>query len=241
MAGMRLAVLSDVHSNLEALDAVLRNAAADRVVVLGDLVGYGADPAAVVERLRDASATLLAGNHDLAATGRFDLEWFNRVAAEALVWTVEHAGDAVLEELSRLSPVLRDGDRILVHGSVRDPAAEYLRDVAGATASFAAEQFTFGFYGHTHVPFFYEQDGGAVQGRIPRDGDSLVLEAGTRYLMNPGSVGQPRDGDARASCLLVEDGVVTWQRVDYDVQAAQRKIRAAGLPEVLADRLSVGR
>jgi predicted phosphodiesterase len=240
---MRLAVLSDVHSNLEALDAVLAHASADRVAVLGDLIGYGADPQAVLDRLRGAGATLLAGNHDLALTERFDLDWFNDVAARAIEWTRDHVDGDAYAMLSSLEPILRDDGSVLVHGSVRDPAAEYLKDAGAAASSFAAEEFRIGFYGHTHVPFAYERDRdhAAVRGMALRDGDSLDLESGARYLLNPGSVGQPRDGDPRASYMIVEDGRATWHRVEYDVESAQRKIRDAGLPPMLADRLGAGR
>ena len=238
---MRLAVLSDVHSNLEALNAVIDHAHADRIAVLGDLVGYGADPQAVVERLREADAVLLAGNHDMAVTNRFDLGWFNSVAAEAVEWTRRHLDAETYGVLSGLEPLLSEEGRVLVHGSVRDPAAEYLHDAAGAEASFGAAPFDVGFYGHTHVPFAYSHDGSAVCALMPREGESMSLDPGLRYLLNPGSVGQPRDGDARASYLIVEGEQATWLRVAYDVERAMEKIRDAGLPGVLADRLAVGR
>ncbi len=243
MPGMRLAVLSDVHSNLEALDAVLADASADRVVVLGDLIGYNADPQAVVSRLIGVGATLLAGNHDLALTRRFDLDWFNAVAAEAIEWTRSRIDDEVYAALSSLDPIARLGDRVLVHGSVRDPAAEYLKDAGAAAASFDAEAFSLGFYGHTHVPYVFSRSNGAVsvRGALAHDGDSLTLDPALRYLINPGSVGQPRDHDPRASYVIVEDERVSWHRVSYDVETAQRKVLDAGLPPVLAERLAVGR
>lgn len=237
---MRLAVLSDVHSNLEALEAVLAHADADRVVVLGDLVGYGADPDAVVRRLLECGAFLIAGNHDLAVTERFDVAWFNVVAAEAVEWTRANIEPDIYRSLAALEPKARHDGRLLVHGSVRDPAAEYLRDAYAAAASFEADpSFEIGLYGHTHLPAAYAGSGGSV--RRLDCGEPIVLRGGERHLLNPGSVGQPRDGDPRASYLSLEDDVARWRRVPYDIAGAQGKIRAAGLPAILADRLDAGR
>jgi len=238
---MRIAVLSDVHANLEALDAVLADASADRVLVLGDLVGYNADPDAVIERLRAESATLIAGNHDLAATQRFDVSWFNEVAAEAIRWTRDVASRQTMSTLAALQPSATDGEQMLVHGSVVDPAAEYLRNAIQARASFDAASFDVAFYGHTHVPAAFAKEGSAVTELPAGEGQSVALRDGLRFMLNPGSVGQPRDGDPRASYLLVDDGVARWRRVAYDVAATQRKIRKARLPDVLADRLTIGR
>src|SRR5260221_473940 len=160
---MRTAFLSDVHANLEALDAVLSHARADRFVVLGDLIGYNADPNAVLGMLGDAGAFLLAGNHDLAATGRFDVGWFNEVAAAAIAWTRAELDRSVAARLTVLEPMAREGDNVFVHGSVRDPAAEYIRTPDLAAASFAAEEFDVGFFGHTHVPMAYVQGNGGGQ------------------------------------------------------------------------------
>lgn len=246
---MRIAVLSDIHSNLEALDAVLARARAEdaeRVYVLGDSVGYGADPAAVLERLSSLEdATLIAGNHDLAAVGRFDARWFNSVAAEAIVWTGEQlSGEAraLLDEL----PSRTDGtDPLLVHGSVVDPVAEYVTNERIAGASFAAEAFDLCFFGHTHLPMmFTKRHDGGVRGEQLADATPVSLADGVaRVMVNPGSVGQPRDGDPRASFLIWDTtaGSVTVLRVPYEIETAQAKIRDAGLPGVLADRLALGR
>lgn len=243
---MRIAVLSDVHANLEALDAVLARAdelGAERHWVLGDLVGYNADPDAVLMRLDEIGATLLAGNHDLAATGRFDVTWFNRVAAEAIRWTADRLGRELLDRLRALEP-RRDADgTVLVHGSVADPAAEYVVNISDARSSFDEEPFGLCFFGHTHLPSAFVRSDGEIERRPLPHGEPLRLEDGWRSMVNPGSVGQPRDGDPRASFLIFEpdDRVVTVHRVAYDVAGAQAKIRAAGLPDVLADRLGVGR
>ena len=244
---MRIAVLSDVHSNLEALDAVLASvddAGPDEMWVLGDIVGYGADPAAVVEQLRARGARLLAGNHDLAAVDRFDARWFNSVAALAIRWTAEAMNDEALAVLRRLEPrVGGDGSPLLVHGSVVDPVAEYVTNERTAVASFEAEPFKLCFFGHTHLPMIFSNTQGRVDQDTLTDGDVVSLTPGARYMVNPGSVGQPRDRDPRASWLLYDADAVTVRvnRVGYDIARAQEKIRAAGLPEVLADRLAVGR
>jgi diadenosine tetraphosphatase ApaH/serine/threonine PP2A family protein phosphatase len=242
MAGMRTAILSDVHSNLEALEAVLDDAQCERVLVLGDLVGYNADPQAVLDLLQTSGTLLIAGNHDLAATGRFNIDWFNPVAATALLWTVDNLDAAALDRLLVLEPLGRDGSRLLVHGSVRDPAAEYLLDADAAAASFGTADFDVGFFGHTHVPAAFELDGGRVRGlALSGDGDALSLKRASRYLLNPGSVGQPRDADPRAAYLIADGERIEWRRVAYDVARTQKKIRSAGLPDVLAARLEMGR
>lgn len=244
---MRIAVLSDIHSNLEALEAVLARAAdegAEATWVLGDLVGYGADPVGVVERLRALAGAILAGNHDLAATDRFDTRWFNAVAEKAIRWTREVIDVDTHAFLADLVPRGRTDAGLLVHGSVVDPAAEYITDTTVARASFDAESFSVCFFGHTHMPtMFVRADGGRVEGVVLADGVAVRIDPAVRYLLNPGSVGQPRDGDRRASFLMLDIDARTAvvHRVAYDIDAAQTKIRDAGLPHVLADRLAEGR
>jgi diadenosine tetraphosphatase ApaH/serine/threonine PP2A family protein phosphatase len=246
----RIAVLSDVHSNLEALEAVLAEAPslqADRYYLCGDLVGYGADPEEVLGRLLELPLLgMVAGNHDLAAVDRFPLGWFNPVAEAALRWTASQLTPAHLETLRALEPLERTRDALLVHGSVVSPADEYLlpNDVPAAGRSFERDRFRVGFFGHTHVPTVFEtEDDGRVAGRWVEGEPRLELGPNRRYLLNPGSVGQPRDGDPRASFLVYDTDAcsVEWHRVGYDVAAAQRKILDAGLPSMLAERLSEGR
>lgn len=240
---MRVAVLSDIHSNLEALDAVLthaRDEGAEALWVLGDIVGYGADPHAVIERLA-GNALLLGGNHDLATVGRFDIAWFNTVAATALRWTAQEVSESDRAFLRALEPRGDAPDALLVHGSVVDPVAEYVTGTHIAAASFDTEDFALCFFGHTHLPVLYRSDGARVRGFVLDDGETVTAEP--RSMINPGSVGQPRDGDPRASYLLYDGDAskAVLHRVAYDVEGAQRKIRAAGLPAVLADRLALGR
>jgi diadenosine tetraphosphatase ApaH/serine/threonine PP2A family protein phosphatase len=239
-----VAILSDVHANLEALLTVrdhARRLGADEVWVLGDLVGYGADPAPVLDIVKEMGTRVLCGNHDLAAIERFDVSWFNDAAAQAIRWTQEQLGEKGNEYLSSLEPRLDDG-ALLVHGSVRDPVAEYVVDVVSAGASFRDGSFDLCFFGHTHLPSVFALEGERVTGAMLSEGDPIRLRTGVRYLLNPGSVGQPRDGDPRASFMLYDDGVpeAVVHRVPYPVERAQEKIVAAGLPRWLAERLSIG-
>jgi predicted phosphodiesterase len=241
---VRIAVLSDVHSNLEALDAVLAaadGAGCERAIVLGDIVGYGADPDAVIGRLVERGAIAIAGNHDLAAIGGFDTTWFNEVASAAIDWTERVMTTETRSFLGALSPVRETEHGLLVHGSVRDPIAEYLLSADEAAISFELAPFSLGFFGHTHLPTVFRRTSeGRVTGWVPSEGEEITLIPGERYLLNPGSVGQPRDRDPRAAFMAFEDGRAVWHRVPYPIDAAAEKIRAAGLPGWLADRLFVG-
>jgi predicted phosphodiesterase len=241
---VRVAVLSDVHSNLEALDAVLEAADAagcERIVVLGDIVGYGPDPDAVIERLRDRDAIAIAGNHDLAAVGAFDVQWFNDVAKAAIRWTTEVLSADGKGFLGALAPKRESEDGLLVHGSVRDPVAEYLLSAEEAGASFELAEFTVAFFGHTHLPsVFRRRPDGHVTGWVIDEGEEITLIPDERYMLNPGSVGQPRDRDPRAAFLVWENGRAVGHRVSYPVERTARKIRDAGLPEWLAERLTLG-
>jgi len=241
---MRTAVLSDIHSNLEALDAVLAaadEAGCERVIVLGDIVGYGADPDAVIARLAERDAVAIAGNHDLAATGGFDVTWFNEVAAAAIAWTKRTISAETRAYLDALTPRRDTPSALLVHGSVRDPVAEYLLAPQDAAASFALDAFPLAFFGHTHLPtVFRAKEDGTVNGWVLEDNVDLRLTPGERYMVNPGSVGQPRDRDARAAFMIWDDGRVTGRRVAYPIETAARKILDAGLPRWLAERLALG-
>jgi diadenosine tetraphosphatase ApaH/serine/threonine PP2A family protein phosphatase len=243
---MAVLVISDVHANLEALEAVLADAAGrhDGVWFLGDAVGYGPDPNEVVERLVALEpAYWLAGNHDLAALGRMDLDDFNPDARAAAVWTGRQLTPAFRARLETLGPRLDlPGDSVcLVHGSPRQPVWEYVLDAGTADDNFGAFTAPLGFYGHTHVPTVFDQYLDGTERRPYRIAEPYEPAAGRR-LVNPGSVGQPRDGDPRASYLLFEPeaGTFTFHRVAYDIEAVQTKILAAGLPHRLAARLAYG-
>jgi diadenosine tetraphosphatase ApaH/serine/threonine PP2A family protein phosphatase len=242
---LRIAVLSDIHGNKHALEAVLEAVAGERVDevwCLGDVVGYGADPDACCALVREHADVCLAGNHDLAATGGLPLDEFSRNAAVAAAWTSAVAEPEHLEWLRGLAPAGRREGIGLFHGSPRDPVWEYVVSDLLAELSLDAMGERLGLVGHSHVALaFVRDEGEPVDGAVRTDGDSADLATG-RWLLNPGSVGQPRDGDPRAAWLLLDTDVPTarWARVPYDVAGAQAAIRAAELPEALADRLEVG-
>lgn len=240
---MRYAILSDVHANLEALEAVLADAAprADAVLCLGDTVGYGADPLACVELLAERAQAIVAGNHDHAVAGLLDTAWFNRYAAAAAEWTRERLDDDHRAWLGARPLVAELGDATLVHASPARPDEwEYLVTAEDGFAVFGAFATRYCFVGHSHVPGTWSLGSSGPEHCAGAAG--VRPERGRRYLVNVGSVGQPRDGDPRAAYALwdVEGGAVQMRRVPYDVDAARRKIVAAGLPRFLADRLAVG-
>jgi len=244
---MRIAIMSDVHSNLEGLQAVLERAEAggpvDAVWCLGDIVGYGPEPSQVVAELRRRRLTAVAGNHDLAACGRMGVEEFNRAAADAVQWTGEQLSGAEGDFLRGLPLTAIAGSFTLVHGSLRYPQWEYLLSGEQALAQFELQTTPYSLVGHSHLPFWIEEE---APGRTPafhRADDGASLNLGERRLIvNPGSCGQPRDGDPRASFILYDDGAaaVTWHRVEYDIAETQRKMRRAGLDTWLTERLAFG-
>ncbi len=250
---MRIGVVSDVHANLEALEAVLAHLdrqSSDMLVCLGDFVGYGPDPNACVERLRPLLRAAVMGNHDHAALGDSPTDQFNLFAGEAIVWTRHALGDGTRAFLSTLSPRADLADAapplpglLLAHGSLRRPLDEYVHDARIARASFLAAPFEIALVGHTHHPAVFAESKRRVstQGLLPEV--PRVLTHGARYIINPGSVGQPRDGDPRAAYLLLDtDGpTATLFRVPYPIEETQRKMDAAGLPVPLIERLALGR
>ena len=216
--------------------------AVDAVWHLGDVVGYGPDPDGVVARLADIGAVGVRGNHDAAALGGTEISWFNPEARAAVEWTRNTISPSTRDWLGGLPDRLVVDDMTLVHGSPRDPIREYIVSDEAAVANIGALTTTHGLHGHTHVPIAFTQDPvGPLAIVEPRDGASLDL-AGHRVLANPGSVGQPRDGDPAASYLVLDPdaATITWHRVAYDIGAVQAAMRAVGLPARLADRLSFG-
>jgi len=239
---MRIAVLSDIHANLPALDAVLADAGSlDGTWHLGDVVGYGPDPDGVVARLREIGAVGVRGNHDAAAGGGSEIDWFNPDARRAMEWTRTAISPQTVDWLRGL-PERRAIDAFeLVHGSPREPLWEYVTSSSIARDSLAVLNEPIGLHGHTHVPVAFLEDGNEVERFSPRDGSTLDLR-GRRALVNPGSVGQPRDGDPRASYLVLDTATasIAWHRVAYDIEPVQAAMRAAGLPGFLVSRLSIG-
>ncbi len=239
---MRIAVLSDIHANLVALDAVLAAiGAVDAVWHLGDVVGYGPDPDGVVSRLAGVGAVGVRGNHDAAAVGGSEIDWFNPEARAAMEWTREAISTETREWLAALPLRHVDADFTLVHGSPRDPIWEYVTTPTIARAGLSAIGTAHGLHGHTHVPVVFTEVDGRMRTLMPRAGNTVALGEG-RMLLNPGSVGQPRDGDPRASYLVLDPdaGTATWGRIAYDIEAVRTAMTAAGLPARLADRLLVG-
>lgn len=240
---MRVAVLSDIHANLTALDAVLAAVGSvDAIWHLGDVVGYGPEPDAVVARLADAGALGVAGNHDRAAVGGREIEWFNPDARSAMEWTRTRISPETTAWLQGQPERRTEADALLVHGSPRDPVWEYITSPTIVRANIEAMPTAVGLFGHTHVPMAWMERGGRIDAAEPRPGTAIALDGADHLLLNPGSVGQPRDGDARASWLELDLGATTgtWHRVPYDISQVQRAMRDAGLPARLADRLQHG-
>ena len=240
---MRYAVLSDIHGNLEALRAVLADLATrvDDILCLGDLVGYGADPGPCVDLVGARARAVVTGNHERAVTGGLDLRWFNRYARAAAEWTRERLDGDCAAYLDALPLTAEVDDATLVHASPRHPDEwEYLVTAEDGLAAFEAFSTRLCFVGHSHVPAMWSL--GSSGPDYERGDIDVSLEAGRRYIVNVGSVGQPRDRDPRAAYALwdVEGRRVHVRRVAYDVGTAQAKIEAARLPRFLADRLAEG-
>ncbi|HEY3763819.1 MAG TPA: metallophosphoesterase family protein [Gaiellales bacterium] len=242
---MKVAVISDVHANLPALEAVLafiEADAADELWCLGDLTGYGAEPAPCLDIVLDRADICLAGNHDMVVTGEIEITMFSSDARRAAEWTREVLDADALRRLAELRP---EGERHgieLYHGSIRDHVWEYVIDDRTAANCLEQQQSRLSMVGHSHVPLAYGYADEKFLGGLAGADTTLETLPGP-FLLNPGSVGQPRDGDPRAAYMLIdtESGVARWRRVDYDVQAAQRAIREAGLPLRLGARLAEGR
>jgi len=239
---MRVAVLSDIHSNIVALDAVLTHAGdVDAIWHLGDVVGYGPEPDAVVARLRERAATGVRGNHDAAAVGGPEIDWFNPEARAAAEWTRDTMAAETRSWLEALPERRVVDDVLLVHGSPRDPLREYVTDRRAAGENMEIQETQHALHGHTHVPVAWMATPDRVA--LVQASDTSGIELGAyRSLINPGSVGQPRDGDPRAAYLVLdrEQGRVTWHRVEYDIERVQTAMRSAGLPDRLAARLTFG-
>jgi diadenosine tetraphosphatase ApaH/serine/threonine PP2A family protein phosphatase len=247
---LRVAVISDVHSNLPALESVLRAAAeadVDEAWCLGDLVGYGADPDACTTLIRERCTVCLVGNHDLAVLGALDVSAFSETARAAAEWTHEAASEETLEYLRGLAPELSHEGFGLFHASPRDPIWEYVLSIDQAEAGLDAQKERIGLIGHSHVPLFFTRPRekprpGSAHGAQAAEDTLLDFGEGS-WLINPGSVGQPRDGDPRAAWLELDtdESTARFHRVPYDIEAAGAAILEAGLPEALAERLLVGR
>lgn len=242
---MQVAIVSDIHGNRHAFQAVLEDIAAGPAVevwCLGDVVGYGADPNDCCALAREHCAVALAGNHDLAVTGELSLDEFSRGAAIAARWTQEVLDPGHMDWLARLRPYGEERGVGLFHASPRDPIWEYVLSALLAELCLDHQHDRVCLVGHSHVALsFVRSEGELTTGEARRGGDSQEIGAG-EWLINPGSVGQPRDGDPRAAWLLLDTAAwtATWKRTQYDVAGAASAIRAARLPDSLAERLEYG-
>jgi predicted phosphodiesterase len=241
---MRVAVVSDIHSNLHALEAVLAAIEADapdELWCLGDLVGYGPRPNECCAAIAERADVCLAGNHDLAVRGTIDLEEFHGDAGLAATWTREVLEPEWQTLLGRLEPEGVAHGVALYHGSARDPVWEYVLSDEGALGTFELTSSPLVLVGHSHVALQIVQSDGDVSGSVAPAGTEVEL-GGVRALLNPGSVGQPRDGDPRAAYLLLDLDArrAEFRRVEYEVERTQREMQDAGLPEMLAARLALG-
>jgi predicted phosphodiesterase len=239
---MRYAILADIHSNLAAFEAVLKDieerGGVEGIWCLGDIIGYGPDPHACIELLNRYKHIAIAGNHDWAAIGKLELTDFNPYAAAAARWTAHQLTKEDIKYIENLPLTLGEGDFTLVHGSPRHPIWEYLLSPEDAEENFSHFNSRFCLIGHSHIPFFTQQGEGMLK-RLP---PSLPL-GNERLIINPGGVGQPRDGDPRASYVIYDsqEGVIYHHRIPYDIAFTQRKMVELGLPSPLAIRLSYGR
>jgi len=241
---VRYAVVSDIHSNLESLSAVLnRLEPEDGLLCLGDIVGYGPNPNECIALIRERANGCILGNHDVAAIDDHGLSYFNPAAREALKWTQRELSAENVAWLDALAYEIRMPEYLMVHGAPVD-YFEYILEPEAAARAFEMTDAPLIFVGHSHIAESYVRDpaGAITQKRRPRGG-SLELEPGSRYIVNVGSVGQPRDRNPDASFAFYDPAARTieWQRVAYPIERVQEKIGAAHLPPALAERLTVGR
>jgi predicted phosphodiesterase len=240
---MRFAILSDIHANLEALEAVLADARARKCtnfVCLGDVVGYNANPGECVKRIRELDCPVVKGNHDEAASLVTPSGDFNEVAERAIAWTRDRLTDQDKEWLRALPLQRRVHDFTIVHATLDTPGQwGYVFNNLDAAASFTYQRTNVCFFGHTHVPMVFIRDESVRRERV----EHVRIEPGKKYFINMGSVGQPRDGNWRAAyCIYdAESNLVQQFRVKYDIAAVQKKIAEAGLPRILSERLAIGR
>lgn len=241
---MRYGLISDIHGNLEALNAVLKDLEKERIdtyLCVGDIVGYGANPKECIEIVRSLKPeVLIAGNHEWGVLGFLDLDYFNQYAREAVIWTKRILSHAEMEYLKSFKLTSIDKNITLVHGSLDEPKEfYYVFKSEDADPTLNIQKTLVSFVGHSHFPGIFRSDGGRS---VEVDGMNTKIEPDKKYLINIGSIGQPRDGDPRAAFGIYDEGAGTVEirRVDYNIEAAQSKILAAGLPPQFALRLALG-
>jgi len=240
---MRYAIFADIHGNLEAFKAVItayRKESIDSYFCCGDVVGYGANPHECIEELQKLNAVCVAGNHDWAVIEKRAIENFNPYAKEAILWTLENITHSDKDFLSSLELVFQNNDFVMVHGTLQSPQQfTYLRNFLQATQTFELMEQSVCFVGHSHVPGVFVENGNTVN---PSKEIIVYLREDHRYIINVGSVGQPRDGNSQAAYAIydTQKRIIEIKRVPYDIKAAQDKILKAGLPAKLAERLLSG-
>ena len=243
---MKIGIISDIHGNAEALQVVLQKLeGVDRLFCLGDIVGYGADPVYCIDKMKEIGCPCLKGNHEGAITGELDLYCFNEEAQQAIQWTKGQLKEYDFKYLNGLQKKINIFQNVLgVHGSPRQPLWEYILDKQTAEEIFTEFDFKIYFVGHSHVAgyFSYHRQNKIVRYVSAARGAELNLEESYSYIINCGSVGQPRDGNPQASYVVfdTEKRAVSIKRIDYPIEKAQDKIRKANLPEFLAGRLAIG-
>jgi predicted phosphodiesterase len=244
---MRLLIISDIHANLTAFDTVLAHASGqwDQVWCLGDVIGYGPDPEACVARLRELNHISLSGNHDWAVLDKLDISTFNVEARRAIQWTQSQLSTEANDYLQTLPPIaVAPPHFTLAHASPRQPVWEYILDNITAGENFPHFETQFCLVGHTHTPIIYEKTSTDIVARTPLYSQPVYLDqlGENRLIINPGSVGQPRDSDPRAAYAILDLEAMTWEhrRVPYDVEAVQARMRKHDLPERLVLRLEFG-
>ena len=244
---MKIGIISDIHSNYEAISSVLKNTKEiDEFICLGDIVGYGPDPNDCIEKIRDLNCRCVAGNHDFAAAGKLDINYFNDTAKTAILWTSFQLKKENLNFLKSLKKIVKLKNNVIaVHGSPQNPLLEYILDKTTASLIFSKYSFKILFIGHSHLSgcFSFNENNKQVDYKNLSNGGYIDISKNKRYIINCGSVGQPRDGNSEASYGIYDliYNTINIYRVSYPVHLTQDKIINAGLPRSLADRLSYGR
>jgi predicted phosphodiesterase len=244
---MKIGIISDIHSNSEAINSVLKNIKeVDEFICLGDIVGYGADPNYCIEKIKDLNCRCIGGNHDFAVVGKVNINYFNYAARAAILWTSLQLKKENHNLLLSLKKKIELGDNVFaVHGSPQDPILEYILDKNTASLIFSKFNFKICFIGHSHLAgcFSFNENNNQIDYMNFSHGGYIEINKNKRYIINCGSVGQPRDGNPKASYGIydLKYGIINIYRVSYPIHLAQDKIINAGLPRSLADRLSYGR
>ncbi len=243
---MKIGIISDIHSNSEAINSVLKNIEkVDEFICLGDIVGYGADPNYCIEKIKDLNCKCIGGNHDFAVVGKININYFNYAAKAAILWTSLHLKKENLNFLLNLKKKIELKNNVLaVHGSPQNPLSEYILDKNTANLIFSKFNFKICFVGHSHLAgcFSFNENNNQIDYIDYSNGGCIEISKNKRYIINCGSVGQPRDGNPKASYGIynLKNGIVNIYRVSYPIHLTQDKIINAGLPRSLADRLSHG-